>query len=324
MVAIVAGHVWVAGAGRPFLYSWHVPIFFVLSGYLWKQNRSLGREVKNRFRSLLVPYGVWLLVLGTVAVSIESSGGHFSPERLLHILWGGQFATGRPFWAIWFVTALFFAAVVFRLISPLPLLAQWAVAVALFVAGVYIPGHPVRFLPLSLGLSLPGIVFIVAGFTLQRFRSAIPRPTVTGSALLLASFAVISLRWSQPLDLKQLDVGTPVVSALTALAISVGLILLAEGVLGGGPFGRSARSDGTLGQRESGAGMERMARVVTPLAQASLTVLFVHPAVITVFYTLGLSKAAVFFLTIGIAWSVGLLLLRFPHSGPLTGMKPSG
>lgn len=323
MLAIVAGHVWVDGPERPFLYSWHVPIFFVLAGYLWKPNRSLGREVKNRVRSLLIPYGAWLLVLGTVAVSIESSEGRFGPTRLLHILWGGQFATGRPFWAIWFVTALFFAAVIYRLISPLPLLGQWAVAGVLFVAAVYIPGHPARFLPLSLGLSLPGIVLIVAGFTLRRFRSAIRRPTVTGAALLVASFAVISLQWSQPLDLKQLDVGTPVLSALTALAISVGLILLAEGVLGGGPSGNNVSGGASVRQTDAGGGMERMARVVTPLAQASLTVLFIHPAVITIFYTLGLSKAAVFLLTIGIAWSVGLLLLRFPHSGALTGIKPA-
>jgi fucose 4-O-acetylase-like acetyltransferase len=323
MLAIVAGHVWVHGPGRPFIYSWHVPIFFVLSGYLWKPNRSLGHEIKNRVRSLLVPYASWLLVLGTIAASIEGPQGRFGPERLLHILWGGSFATGSPFWAMWFVTALFFAAVIYRLVSPLPLLAQWAIAVVLFVAAVYIPGHPLRFLPLSLGLALPGILFIVAGFTLQRFRGAIRRPAVTGLALLVASLAVISLHWSQPLDLKKLDVGTPVLSTLTALAISVGLILLAESALGGGPFRRIAPGDAGTRQNDPRAGMERMARVVTPLAQASLTVLFIHPAVITSLHRFEMPKAAVFLLTIGISWSLGLLLLRIPHSGALTGVKPA-
>lgn len=313
MLAIVAGHVWIHGPARPFLYSWHVPIFFVLSGYLWNSDRSLGREIKSRVRSLLVPYGAWLLVLGTVAVSIESSEGRFDLTRILHILWGGQFATGRPFWAMWFVTALFFAAVVYRLISRLPLPAQWAIAVVLLVAAAYWPGHPARFLPLSLGLALPGIVFIVAGFTLRRFRGIIRRPAVTGAALLVVSFGVIGLQWSQPLDLKQLNVGTPVLSAVIALAISVGLILLAEGLLGGG--------GGVIGL--IGTPMDRMARVATPLAQASLTVLFLHTAVITVFDTLGLPKVAVFLFTIGVAWLIGLLLLRIPHSGAFTGVKPA-
>jgi acyltransferase len=57
MLAILAGHVWVNGPARLFLYTWHVPIFFVLSGYLWKPNRSLAGEVKNRVRS--VAPGPW-------------------------------------------------------------------------------------------------------------------------------------------------------------------------------------------------------------------------------------------------------------------------
>lgn len=128
---------------------------------------------------------------------------------------------------------------------------------------------------------------IVAGFTLRHFRSAIRAPTVTGATLLVASCAVISLQWSRPLDLKQLDVGTPVLSTLTALAISVGLILLAEGVLGGGRFANNVSGGASVRPTDAGGGMERLARVVTPLAQASLTVLFIHPAVITIFYTLG-------------------------------------
>ncbi|MCU1543883.1 MAG: acyltransferase [Microbacteriaceae bacterium] len=323
MLAVVAGHIWVHGAARPFLYSWHVPIFFVLSGYLWKQGRPFNTEVKNRFDSLLLPYFAWLLILGSIASWSESSDGRFTPTRFLHILWGGDFATGSPFWAMWFVTALFFAAVVYWPISQLPLPWQWAIAAALLVVAVYIPEQPVRFLPLSLGLAFPGIVFIVAGQTLRHFSATLRFPTVVGGGLLAVSFAVIVLRWSEPLDLKRLDVGTPIASVALAIALSVGFILVAQGLLGDGPARIDVRAAAGAGRAHVGGVIGRLPRVATALAKASLTVLFIHPAVITVVQSLGLSRPLVFVITIGTAWAIGLLLLRIPHSRTLTGVKPA-
>ena len=321
MLAIVAGHIWVDGPARPFLYSWHVPIFFLLSGYLWKVGRSFNREVRNRVRSLLIPYAVWLVLLGTVTLGTESVEGGFDPIRLAHLLWGGQFATGGPFWAMWFVTALFFAAVIYWPVSRLPLPGQWAIAAILFIAAAYIPGHPARFLPLSLGLALACIIFIVAGRSMRRARGMVRHPIVTGVVLLAVSFTLIVLGWSQPLDLKRLDVGTPVVSIVVAVALSFGFILITEGLLGGDSVGEDAKPSVRRKSRVDGIG--QLSRVVTQLAQASLTVLFIHPAVITGLHSSGLPKPVVYLLTIGIAWPVGLLLLRLPHSRAVTGLKPA-
>ena len=321
MLAIVAGHIWVDGPVRPFLYSWHVPIFFVLSGYLWKVGRSFSRELKNRVRSLLVPYAVWMTLLGAVTVGIGSAQDGFDPIGLAQLLWGGQLATDGPFWAMWFVTALFFAAIVYWPMSRLPLAGQWAVAIALFIAAAYIPGHPARFLPLSLGLALACIVFIVAGRSMRQARQMVRHPIVTGAVLLTGSFALIVLGWSQPLDLKRLDVGTPVVSTLVAVALSFGFILISEGLLGGDSV--RAKAEPGVRQKRRSDGIGPLPRVVTALAQSSLTVLFIHPAVIIGLRLLDLPKSVVFLLSIGIAWPVGLLLLRLPYTRAVTGLKPA-
>lgn len=300
MLAIVAGHVWVEGPVRPFLYSWHVPVFFLLSGYLWKAGRPLGQIATRRARSLLVPYAAWVVILGAVALSIEFSQSGFDPLRVLQILWGGQFATGRPFWAIWFVPTLYFASVIYALIARLSLLAQWAIAVVLCVVSVYVPGQFVQYLPLGLGLALPGVLFIIAGVTLRRLRPLISHPVWTAIVLLAASFTIIALEISDPVDLKQLDLGTPVLSAVIAITISAGLVLLAEGLLAHVPAG--------------------WASVVTPLARASLTVLFLHVLVLTGFRAIGLPLPAVFLLTVAVVWTAALLIRRVPHSWVLTGV----
>jgi acyltransferase len=302
MVGIVAGHVWVYDQPfRDLLYSWHVPIFFLLTGYLWKPGRTLLDEARNRTRTLLVPYLAWLVILGGATLGLELMRGTVDWARAGRILWGGQYAAGPPFWTLWFVTALFFAAVIYRAMDALPLVPQWAGAIALLVVAVYVPGQPARYLPLSLGLALPGILFIVGGVTLRRYRALVTRPVLVGLVVLAISFAVIGFASSQPLDMKQLDLGTPALSAVVAITISSALILVAEGLLNGRP--------------------ESVGRVVTPLAQASLTVLFLHPAVIIGLRELALPRPVIFLLTLVVVWPTGLLLLRLPHGWVLTGTR---
>lgn len=44
IVAIVAGHAWTRVRSALVVHAWHVPVFFILSGYLWSGRRSLRQE----------------------------------------------------------------------------------------------------------------------------------------------------------------------------------------------------------------------------------------------------------------------------------------
>lgn len=46
----------------PYIYSFHMPLFFILSGYLEKDNTSLQNTIKTSARMLLVPYLFFCLV----------------------------------------------------------------------------------------------------------------------------------------------------------------------------------------------------------------------------------------------------------------------
>ena len=73
IVAVVAGHVWSNELARDLLYTWHVPLFFVLSGYLWARDRSMALEVPNRWGTIGLPYTAWL--------SLSPSHSLSSPRR---------------------------------------------------------------------------------------------------------------------------------------------------------------------------------------------------------------------------------------------------
>src|SRR5699024_8038610 len=75
VAAVVVGHAWPFMPGEEYLQIWRMPLFFFLSGYFLSADRVFGRELRTRWRTLGVPYLVWLVVL-IVLVGAH----HFSPR----------------------------------------------------------------------------------------------------------------------------------------------------------------------------------------------------------------------------------------------------
>src|SRR5206468_10733413 len=70
LVAVVGGHVFASSPlARELTYSWHMPLFFLLTGYLWNDRRSLRGEWRTRLKSLMLPYAVWVVILVALYVA---------------------------------------------------------------------------------------------------------------------------------------------------------------------------------------------------------------------------------------------------------------
>lgn len=63
---IVLGHVITTGLVRQFLYSFHVPFFFILSGITYRPSKNLTTFIQKRTRTILIPY----LVFGLISILI--------------------------------------------------------------------------------------------------------------------------------------------------------------------------------------------------------------------------------------------------------------
>ncbi len=226
-MAIVAGHVWDNQFTREGIYTWHVPLFFFLTGYLWAARRPLQTEVGKRTRTLLVPYMCWLVVISVPYIGLSVFKDSKDPWPLvLEILWGGS-NLGRPYSAFWFVTALFFAALFLRSLQRLPAWASWVIALG-GLAICYANSSVASAFPLSVGIAVPAMLFVLLGSAFRAIRPRMRYPLSTGIALLGLSTVLVLFGWSAPLDMKQADFGTPIVSVVVATAISAGLLLVAE------------------------------------------------------------------------------------------------
>ncbi|GAB2983431.1 acyltransferase family protein [Nocardioides montaniterrae] len=106
-----------------FLYAWHMPAFVLLSGYLSRSMRWTRARITNAVTTLLVPYVIFELALGTYRNEV----GHDHLQRLVL----------NPHWPMWFLVALF----CWRMMTPALLAVPPYVAIAVAVAASLLIGH---------------------------------------------------------------------------------------------------------------------------------------------------------------------------------------
>lgn len=99
----------------PYLYWFHMPLFFIISGYLHKQPQTLDGVLNYNLKrtvQLLVPYvSFYLLILFIQKVGLHQSMT-ITMNDLEQLLLGGQRLDGS-FGPFWFITTLYLTQVVF-------------------------------------------------------------------------------------------------------------------------------------------------------------------------------------------------------------------
>ena len=104
MLAIIVSHVMTGHPVSRWLYTFHVPLFFFLSGFLFRADRPWGAFLRGKLKKMLLPYfALALPIIPAEAVLAGSVDG----------FWGrvGELALGvliqRRLWPIWFLACLF-------------------------------------------------------------------------------------------------------------------------------------------------------------------------------------------------------------------------
>ena len=166
-----------------FIYAFHIPLFFFLSGMFFRPERAFGETFQRRFNTLMKPYffALFLIYLGEAAfgnMSFENIGG-----RILKSL----YATGHYIdWVqLWFIPHLF-AVSIFAWVAWRVLFGKvkwdwlrWLLLFVMLAAGVLTMPYFWPFnapvvnmelygLPFSLDLVLASGFFFLLGYEMNR------------------------------------------------------------------------------------------------------------------------------------------------------------
>lgn len=270
ILLVVLGHNWIVfnpkGELFNIIYSFHMPLFFVLAGLFFKQGTSLGTLTRARLDALIKPYLITLILF---ALALQATGNLQAGDYLHRVLYGsgeglrnlyGEHGKTAYWLPLWFLPHLFvltltaWLAVALARAARLTQVQQGVGLTVLFIAGLFAIDHsPAIGLPLSVDLLPITLVFFLVGYAARDLFLAF-RPSLLLSAAALVIFCLSHLLWNETIDLNGRLYGSGLVATLQ-LATGIYLVLALSCLLGRVPL---------------------IAKLVAYLGEASLIILIFH------------------------------------------------
>ena len=237
VILVILGHMDLGDAVTTVIYSFHMPLFFILSGMVLSTKDGFIAFAEKKVRTLVVPYfvlGIPLLISEYVKAIYS---GTFDDE--VAISWLIRFLLQKRLWTLWFLAALFIMELVFYWVSRLkndP--AILTVSALISLAGYLYCSRIDQPLVWNADLAAACMIYMAIGY-LARKRDLLPKaenigkPAMAGLAVTAMAgclmFAGLSYKLTgQTLMLSYDSFGMPVCTCIAAVLGSLAIMLAAQ------------------------------------------------------------------------------------------------
>lgn len=170
MGLVVLGHFGHWGKGvilQEFIYSFHMPLFFLLSGYLHKQPDKLKNLLSKNIKTLVVPY----ILLNLSVFVIMFPYYHYSNISIQHRLFNFIICEcPLPSSPCWFLISLFFVKAISFYILKLRHFLRISIVVFLSASCFYISQKLKINIYFSIDAAFIAISFYIAGYYLKQYQ----------------------------------------------------------------------------------------------------------------------------------------------------------
>ena len=186
IILVIMGHLVVnSSLLHQIIFSFHMPVFFMITGMLSHWGVENGQFVKKRARSYVIPYFSWCIVL-FLMFWIENP-----LKYLVRILYGGAMNTTHYTYPYWFICCLFLSSVLFNSLWKYKKALLVVLTFYLMVWYIFLSHYHVPLLPWSLEIVPFAILYFVIGIVVRRIEEyAVCR---CGNAIYIVSFILASL-----------------------------------------------------------------------------------------------------------------------------------
>ncbi|MDF2155715.1 acyltransferase family protein [Vibrio sp. CAU 1672] len=192
ILAVVLGHI--NNPYNNFIYSWHMPFFFLVAGFLFKYNLSLIEFVKKKFQRLIMPY----YIFSFIAVAVEGLKRFilnrpplqfFEVSKAIFFDMNQESLSGTYAFALWFLPSLFFSSILLWIL--LRYIENFLIVISIAI-GLFFVGISDNNIPFGIGVSLTTLIWLVIGFYIRRIYASIDGKFNLNLALMLI-FLMISI-----------------------------------------------------------------------------------------------------------------------------------
>ncbi len=242
MLTILWGHVMLSGRTNILVYAFHIPVFFFLSGIVFRKEKysSVLAFVKRRFLTLLVPYFIfsvatwafWVLDSYTKGNSLVNC--HKPLVETVIARGSAGYMIHNP--ALWFVTCLFVVELLYYFICKLPTVWNIILCIICALSGWVLMSLEFTVLPWNVEVALAAVIFYSLGNLFGRYGTGIvsfskKRPYII---LLVTAVAAVLLYiggiWNGHVSMAQCQLGEKSTLVFYLTAIS-GIVFVISGCL---------------------------------------------------------------------------------------------
>lgn len=178
MIAIILGHLKNFQLNRV-VYTFHVPLFFLISGYFIKAEKNTNSYIKNKVRTLIIPYICTCAIIILITLFQGLIGGNglkLAANMICASIYGAGDTYKEPFFipsigALWFLLATFWGCIFLKLSLNFNEYNR-----LLFIAGLFFIGEytaKLFWIPFSIQAGACATLYMYIGYLVKQNQNVI-------------------------------------------------------------------------------------------------------------------------------------------------------
>lgn len=231
IILVYVGHTGIPDELKSRIYMFHMPLFFLISGFLWNQDQymkmPIGEFVKKKFKSYIIPYfkiGLVCLIIWGVFVNAMTLPLIEFKQALIRYVFGlciysrGTIEFMPHCSPIWFLTCLFCAEILFCFVmkSSRPQIFI-TICIVLAIALQYSPK-----LYWNIDTAVTSAPFLYAGYLIRQKLCLLTDKKILTPMIVVSLYFLIRCDWWTDFDGNRYD--NVILMYLSSLSISVMLL----------------------------------------------------------------------------------------------------
>ncbi len=199
IISVVIGHCWTIDRSLfNFIYSFHMPLFFCISGYLFSNKAPYRKFVVSKAKSILMPYVIYFATSYLCAVWLFNKPMSIT-EGLKALLLSGTYCSNVYNTTLWYLPLFFISVNVFYFISKIKPTALRYICIGIGVLcsiplnKYLLTVFPDKYTPYNIQALLPSLFFMFVGYEFKKIDFSRLNKQFSKYGLPLVAFAMFIL-----------------------------------------------------------------------------------------------------------------------------------
>lgn len=180
---VILGHAYYQDTGVFwFIYRFHIPLFLMISGFLFNNKRSFKEFFKSKFKSLIIPYIFFFII--SFLMTRFVFGGVSIKKSIMYFIFGGNYLVKVKNRALWYLPIIFIVSIIFYFISKIKN-KKIVMFITLLFGVLSVPVYKYlttafdrEFIPFALNTILPGLFYLGIGYLYKDYKDKKINPII--------------------------------------------------------------------------------------------------------------------------------------------------